>query len=310
MDTPGNRASILLPPGILSTCHGGHRLSYQAITEQPEGHGGRRAASMFINRPEQSSVSDHDSSAGDTPSPLAVVVSANEEDSQPQHRRVSDPVGPQPATIDFAQVAAEAEGVEAVSEKRKNRLTFVPPLDDDAPSTPRSSNRASTIFNRLSYVARSFVSSGDRPSMSQDGKFGHQSTQSHPSRDSYDFEGHPAARRTRRNDSFAVPKSWRFLGIDGPGLGDTVSTVTNKIRNTSFRDMYDQAKVKQETLQRSETGQAIFKYSFYFFLIATFYLVFVGLPLWRGFVWYIYIVFQKHLVLKAGLTITFGIGFL
>ncbi|KAL8750616.1 MAG: hypothetical protein Q9184_006366 [Pyrenodesmia sp. 2 TL-2023] len=114
----------------------------------------------------------------------------------------------------------------------------------------------------------------------------------------------------RRKDSLAVPKSWRFLGIDGPGLGDTVSTVTNKIRNTNFRDMYEKAKVKQETIQRSKTGQTIFQYSFYFLLIATFYLVFVGLPLWRGFVWYIYIVFQKHLVLKAGLTITFGIGFL
>lgn len=261
---------------------------------------------MSVNRPDQSSVSDHDSSAGDTPSPLAVVVSANEEDSQPQH----DSDGPQPATIDFAQLAVEAEGGEAVSEKRNRRLTFDPLPDGDAPSTPRSSNRASTIYNRLSYVARSFVGSGDRSSMNEGGKSAHQSMQSHSSRDSYDFEGHPAAKRMRRKNSLAVPKSWRFLGIDGPGLGDTVSTVRNKIRNTSFREMYEKAKVKQETIQRSKTSQTIFQYTFYFFLIATFYLVFVGLPLWRGFVWYIYIVFQKHLVLKAGLTITFGIGFL
>ncbi|KAI4173217.1 MAG: hypothetical protein LQ346_008458 [Caloplaca aetnensis] len=265
---------------------------------------------MFINRPEQPSVSDHGPSAGDALAPLAVVASAAEEDSQEQQRPISESAGPQPAAIDFAQVAVEDEGVVGASEKGNKRATFVPPPDEPVNDSPRSSNRASVIFNRLSYVARNFVGSGDRPSMSECGKSAHQSVQSNPNRDSYDFEGHPAARRLRKRDSLAVPKSWRFLGIDGSGLGDTVSNVTNKIRKASFRDMYEKAKIKQETIQRSKTGQTIFQYTFYVLLVATVYFLLVGMPLWRGFAWYMYIVFQKHLVLKAGLTITFGIGFL
>ncbi|KAL8835568.1 MAG: hypothetical protein Q9176_006845 [Flavoplaca citrina] len=125
------------------------------------------------------------------------------------------------------------------------------------------------------------------------------------SQESYDIESYHEPKRSSKRNSKAIPKSWRFLGIDEHIVGHAVHGVKSNVR-----EMYDKAKVKQQQIKRSKTAELIFRYAFYIVLISMVYLVFVGLPLWRGLVWYMYILFQKHLVLKAGLAITFGISFL
>lgn len=165
---------------------------------------------------------------------------------------------------------------------------------------------SSRIAQRLSYVAQGLE--GYRASiMSSARSFRHSIFR--PSQESYDIEGYHEPKRSSKRNSKAIPKSWRFLGIDGYGIGSTVHDVTQSTKS-NIREMYEKAKIRQQQIKRSRMAQLIFRYTFYLLLAATIYLVLVGLPLWRGAVWYLYILFQKYMVLKAGLAITFGISFL
>lgn len=315
MDTLSDRSSIeesiVVPPGILSTCHGTNRRSNEVKTEQTDDHGRRRIVSMLISSPEQPSGPGQDPSTLCTAPSETVVASAQEDDGLPRRRPISGSGGPQAAVVDFAQLAEHHDAVEANSEKRNTGIGVARSPDKEPTEEYHSSDRSSTIFKRLSYVARSFVGSRrGRSSTSNDGQSIRYSVQSRPSHDGYDFSGYPDAKISRKRDSRVIPKSWKFLGIDGPGVGDAVSNVANKLRPRNFRDMYEKAKIKQQKIKRSNTAQLIFRYTFYVLLVATVYLLLIGLPLWRGLVWYMYILFEKHLVLKAGLTITFGLGFL
>lgn len=296
----------MVPLGILSTCHGPHRRSYEARTGRLTDHGNRRVVSMIVGR---TGHLDRPDEAPSTSSTVPVVVSANEEESDSS--RIERPP---PAVVDFAPVF-EKDRDEADRDKRNTKLTFASIPEEEKKEEQDSSNRSSRIFRRLSYVARSFVGShGDRRSGSIASRSPRHSNRLsvlfRPKYGSYDFESHASINKPRKRDSKAIPKSWRFLGIDTPGVADAVSNVTNKLRNPNWREMYQKAMVRQEKIRRSRSSQLIFKYTFYVLLVATVYLLLVGLPLWRGLVWYMYILFEKHLVLKAGLTITFGLGFL
>ncbi|KAI4119399.1 MAG: hypothetical protein LQ345_000707 [Seirophora villosa] len=237
---------------------------------------------------------------------------AEEDDQQSQSRPVSELSRPQPAAIDFAHFAEEDdvvnENTEKNAEKRNTMLSTASCTGEDPGAGKRSSKRASTMFNRLSQ----FV--GNRtggPSMRNSGRASfRQSVLFGSSIDDYDFEHHPFAEKRRKRDSKAIPKSWKFLGIVPPDMGDAVTAVTDKLRRSNFRDMYEKAKTKQARLRRSDRGQLIFKWTFYVILAATVYLLIIGMPLWPGGVWYLYVLFKKHLVLKAGMAITFGLSFL
>ncbi|KAL9595430.1 MAG: hypothetical protein Q9219_006447 [cf. Caloplaca sp. 3 TL-2023] len=238
-----------------------------------------------------------------------IAASEKEDEAVFRHRPTSGDWRPPPVAIDFAS-PTEKDVSEGEPGKRDTMLTIASVSEPRTEETG-GSKRSSKFLNRLSYVARSIVSSRHgRPSISEAGQSVRHSVLFRPSNDSYGSEGQSFSQKRRRRDSKAIPKSWRFLGIDGAEVGDAVNNVTSKFRKSNFREMYEKAVVKQEGIKRSEAAQLIFKYTFYLILVATVYLLLVGLPLWRGFVWYMYILFQKHLVLKAGLTITFGIGFL
>ncbi|KAL8861826.1 MAG: hypothetical protein Q9178_001695 [Gyalolechia marmorata] len=178
--------------------------------------------------------------------------------------------------------------------------------EDQSPE-PDATDLPSRILQRLSYVAHNI--GGRRSSVINNARSFRQSM-FRPNEDSYDAENYQGATRTSNRNSKAIPKSWRFLGLDGPVVKDAVHNVTQKLHKSNFREMYENAKVRQRQMNRSETGQLLFKYTFYTVIVAAVYLVLVGLPLWRGAVWYMYVVFLNHMVLKAGLAITLGIGFL
>ncbi|KAL8728680.1 MAG: hypothetical protein Q9166_005244 [cf. Caloplaca sp. 2 TL-2023] len=195
----------------------------------------------------------------------------------------------------------------SVSNGRETVRQSISSIPEDEDPAVDSSDFSSRVLRRLSYIGRSI--GGRRASIISNA----QSLRQHvfrPREASIDVEGHPGANSVRNRDSKAIPKSWRFLGIDDTGIGNAVGNVAHKMRKSNIREMYEKAKVKQQQIKRSNTGQLIFRYTFYTLVLASVYLILVGLPLWRGAVWYLYILFQKYMVLKAGLTITFGIGFL
>lgn len=165
---------------------------------------------------------------------------------------------------------------------------------------------SSRIAQRLSYVAQGLE--GYRASVISSARSFRQSI-FRPSQESHDMEGYHEPKWSSKRNSKAIPKSWRFLGIDGHGIGSTVHDVTQSSRS-NIHEMYEKAKIRQQQIKRSRMAQLVFRYTFYVLLVATVYLVLVGLPLWRGAVWYLYILFQKYMVLKAGLAITFGTSFL
>ncbi|KAL8956544.1 MAG: hypothetical protein Q9193_005961 [Seirophora villosa] len=237
---------------------------------------------------------------------------AEEDDQQSQSRPVSELSRPQPAAIDFARLAEEDavvnESTEKNAEKRNTMLSTASFTGEDRSAGNRSSKRASTMFKRLSQFVGNRTAG---PSMRSSGRASfRQSVLFRSSVDDYDFEHHPFAEKRRKRDSKAIPKSWKFLGIVPPDVGDAMTAVTNKLRRSNFRDMYEKAKTKQARLRRSDRAQLIFKWTFYVILAATVYLLLIGMPLWPGGVWYMYILFKKHLVLKAGMAITFGLSFL
>ncbi|KAL8837440.1 MAG: hypothetical protein Q9170_002525 [Blastenia crenularia] len=339
--------SIVLSTRLLSTCHGSRRRSLSAELEAVEARTssrpGRRAISMFVTNANESEVLES-TTAGE--SSTADGDGSIEEKVGTSPAKVSaDTERPLPAVVDFAPSADHIGKHESEATRRDTILTVSHPPEGERTQVPHRANRFSRTFGRLSFLPRHSrqpsVTSDGQPSQHSKSTSHGATEENHPSArlsrffarfsyvaqsfagghssissrgqstsDSYDVENNSYNKRMRKRDSKAIPKSWITLGISGPSLGDAVNNVAYKVRNTNFHDMYEKAKARQQKIKRSRTAQILFQYTFYLLLAACVYLGLVGMPLWRGAVWYMYILFQKHLVLKAGLTITFGIGFL
>lgn len=72
---------------------------------------------------------------------------------------------------------------------------------------------------------------------------------------------------------------------------DTVADVKQAIRRSSIYDVYEKAKKRGVELQRSKWAMRLFEYTFYLILVAFVYFVLIGLPLWKGAVYWLYWVF-------------------
>ncbi|KUJ17423.1 uncharacterized protein LY89DRAFT_707002 [Mollisia scopiformis] len=75
-------------------------------------------------------------------------------------------------------------------------------------------------------------------------------------------------------------------------------------RKTSLYSLYEKAKYKQERIRRSPWVQTLFEYSIYVLIVAFIYLVLVGLPLWKGAVYWLYWVVDHKFVISGGFAIT------
>ena len=91
-------------------------------------------------------------------------------------------------------------------------------------------------------------------------------------------------------------------------VADAFTSVMSRARQSSLASVYERAKIRQEQLKRSPWVQLLFEYSMYTLLIASVYLVLVGLPLWRGVVWYIYILISTKFVIVGGSAIFVGLA--
>ncbi|KAL8934747.1 MAG: hypothetical protein Q9216_005751 [Gyalolechia sp. 2 TL-2023] len=219
-----------------------------------------RAVSMIVPTTEFLGQEDeaHDSSSND---PAQEIISSDEhEESNPSHPPISDSERPQPAVIDFAQSVVK-DGIEGNAEKQNTTWTNAPVQPDDSIEELETSNRSSVIFKRLSYVAKSIVGRRlDRQSGSSDGRSNRYSAFfRRPSYDSHYSKDEADAHKEQKRQSKAIPKSWKFLGIDAPGVEDAVSNVKDRIRSSNFIDMYEKAKIKQERIRRSGIAQLIFR---------------------------------------------------
>lgn len=74
---------------------------------------------------------------------------------------------------------------------------------------------------------------------------------------------------------------------------NAVEDVKKAIRRSSIYDVYEKAKARGIELQRSKWAMRLFEYTFYLILIAFVYFVLIGVPLWKGAVYWLYWVF-KH----------------
>ncbi|GKZ16804.1 hypothetical protein AbraIFM66951_006293 [Aspergillus brasiliensis] len=78
----------------------------------------------------------------------------------------------------------------------------------------------------------------------------------------------------------------------------------------SIYDVYEKAKERRIALQRKYWVQLLFEYSIYIILMAFIYFVLIGMPLWRGAVWWLYYVVRTKFVIPGGWGITIGMAIL
>lgn len=112
----------------------------------------------------------------------------------------------------------------------------------------------------------------------------------------------------RRNSSGA--RSW-VPGLDLIHRASiAVESISSAVHHSSLSDVYEKAKVRQAQLRRSTIAQVGFQYMFYLLILATIYFLMVGVPLWNGVVYCIYILFNSKLAISAGTAVFLGVGFL
>jgi hypothetical protein len=81
-------------------------------------------------------------------------------------------------------------------------------------------------------------------------------------------------------------------------------------RNPTLHKLFDNAKKVEDKIHRSVIFQKLFEYIAYVLLLAALYFILVGLPLWKGLVWWMYIFVAQRFVLTGGCAIFTGTAFL
>lgn len=73
-----------------------------------------------------------------------------------------------------------------------------------------------------------------------------------------------------------------------------------KSRNSSLKSLYDRAKLVNIKHQREDWLRYTIEYGAYTFLVLVVYFVLVGLPLWKGAVYWLYWIMQHKLIFQGG----------
>lgn len=87
-------------------------------------------------------------------------------------------------------------------------------------------------------------------------------------------------------------------------------TNSSFIRRSSIWQTYETAKKRGIELQRSRAFQFTFEYIIYAIIILFVYFVLIGVPLWKGTVYWLWWVVAHRFVIAGGFAITLGIAFL
>ncbi|KAJ3459314.1 hypothetical protein FSOLCH5_014204 [Fusarium solani] len=94
------------------------------------------------------------------------------------------------------------------------------------------------------------------------------------------------------------------------GLARSLSRALSKrsARRGSIYEVYEKAKVRGEKIKRQKWTQIAFEYTVYTFLLCFIYFVLVGMPLWRGAVWWLFVAVQEKMIVAGGYTIMIGVA--
>jgi hypothetical protein len=87
-------------------------------------------------------------------------------------------------------------------------------------------------------------------------------------------------------------------------------TNASHIRKSSMWQTYEKAKERSVQLQRNRYIQLAFEYSIYLILVLFVYFVLIGVPLWKGAVYWLWWVVEHKFVITGGFSITLGIALL
>lgn len=82
------------------------------------------------------------------------------------------------------------------------------------------------------------------------------------------------------------------------------------LRRSSIWQTYEKAKQRRLELQREKWAQVTFEYLIYAIIVLFVYFVLVGMPLWKGAVYWLWWVVAHKFVIAGGFSITLGIAFL
>ncbi|PYI28976.1 hypothetical protein BP00DRAFT_480020 [Aspergillus indologenus CBS 114.80] len=105
------------------------------------------------------------------------------------------------------------------------------------------------------------------------------------------------------------PQSYRISRIETGTRPQTGRQAARQAARHSIYDIYQKAKERRVALQRKYWVQVLFEYAVYLILIAFIYFVLIGIPLWKGAVWWLYYVVRFEFVIQGGWAITIGVAF-
>lgn len=92
-------------------------------------------------------------------------------------------------------------------------------------------------------------------------------------------------------------------------VADALHNVKDTVRNTELTDLYEKAKARGQHLQRKKWVMILFEYTIYLILVAFVYFVLVGVPLWKGTVYWLYWIFAHKFAVAGTWAITLGVAF-
>lgn len=98
-------------------------------------------------------------------------------------------------------------------------------------------------------------------------------------------------------------------GSEAPPVMQRVGRrLSQAVLKRSPYEVYDKAKTRSAELHRKRWAQLLFEYTFYIFLLAFTYFVFVGIPLWKGAVWWLYGAVQHKFAVTVAFIVIFSIA--
>lgn len=93
-----------------------------------------------------------------------------------------------------------------------------------------------------------------------------------------------------------------------PQPPSNASSQTISSEQSNLQEVYEKAKLRGVAIQRKHWVRLLFEYSIYAFLVLFVYFVLVGMPLWKGAVWWLYYVVRTKFVIQGGYAIIIGLA--
>ncbi|GFF34151.1 initiation-specific alpha-1,6-mannosyltransferase [Aspergillus udagawae] len=99
----------------------------------------------------------------------------------------------------------------------------------------------------------------------------------------------------------------RFSYRNSLPVGQALRSTPRDIRQGSVRSLYNRAALVKIKHQRRYWRRLLFEYAVYTVLVLFVYFVLIGVPLWKGAVWWLHWVMQKKTVFQGGWAIVIGL---